>query len=177
MWNLNSIIHEEIKKDHEKDYDEEISKFTNKLIKQITDNLENFSYNKIIANLHEIYSFLIKKIQNHYSKQTLIENYQKILIIMSPVIPHFSNECLSMINVNKNVNWPSYDKKILVENEIEIVIQINGKKRGLLKVKRDIVEKDLLQVIFEDKKLNKYLASNEIKRKIFIKNKLINIII
>ena len=96
---------------------------------------------------------------------------------MSPIIPHFTNECLSMINKDQAYNWPPYDEKMLVENDVEIVIQINGKKRGLLKVNRDIIEADLLSLIFKDVKLNKYIGTNKIKRKIFIKNKLINIII
>ena len=77
LWNLNLKILDEIKKDHSKDTDDEISKFTNKLIKKLTENLENFSYNKIIANLHEMYSFLFKQIDKNYSKKTLIENYQR----------------------------------------------------------------------------------------------------
>ena len=77
LWNLNSKIIEEIKKDHQKDYDEEIAKFTNSLIKKITENLENFSYNKIVANLHEMYSFMFKQLDKKYSKETLIENYKK----------------------------------------------------------------------------------------------------
>ena len=128
LWNLNFKMIKEIEKNHQKDYDEEISKFTNKLIKKITENLESFSYNKIIANLYEMYSFLNKQIENNYSSKTLIENYQKVLIVMSPVMPHFTNECLSMINKNENLNWPSYDEKMLVENDVEIVVQINGKK-------------------------------------------------
>ncbi|MDC0901758.1 leucine--tRNA ligase, partial [Candidatus Pelagibacter sp.] len=85
LWNLNSKIFEEIKKNHEKDNDNEIEKYTNKFLKKITDNLENFSYNKIIANLHEMYSFLSKQINKNYKKNTLVENYQKILIAMTPV--------------------------------------------------------------------------------------------
>ena len=176
LWNLNTKILEEIKKDNKKDHDNEIIKFTNKLTKKITENLESFSYNKIVANLHEMYSFMNKQVEKKYSKETLSENYRKILILMSPVIPHFVNECLNMMGENNNFNWPSYNKDMLVENDVEIVVQINGKKRGLLKVKRDINEEGLLDFIFKDIKLKKYIESNKIKRKIFIKNKLINII-
>ena len=60
LWNLNSKILDEIKKDHKEDKNNEIEKFTNKLIKKVTENLNNFSYNKIIANLHETYTFYLK---------------------------------------------------------------------------------------------------------------------
>ncbi len=177
LWNLNSRILEEIKKNHKNDHDMEIVKFTNKLIKNITENLESFSYNKIVANLHEMYSSLSKLIKNKYSKKTLSENYKNILILMLPVIPHFANECLNSMNENSNLKWPSFNEDLLVESDVEIVVQINGKKRGLLKVKRDTKEDHLLEFIFKDIKLEKYLQQNKIKRKIFIKNKLINIII
>ena len=93
LWSLNTLILDEIKKDHLKDEDINLNKETNKFLKRITENLENFSYNKIIANLHEIYSFLIREIKKNFTKKTLIENYEKILIEIMPVIPHFSNEC------------------------------------------------------------------------------------
>jgi len=176
LWHLNEKILEEMKKNYKKDADNEIKKYTNKFLKRITDNLENFSYNKIIANLHEMYSFLNKQVDKTYTKNTLIENYQKILIAMTPIIPHFSNECLDIIGT-KEFKWPKYDETMLKEKIINIVIQINGKKRGIIETKRDINEKNLLELVFKDEKINKYIKKKEITKKIFIPNKLMNIII
>ena len=176
LWNLNKKILDEIKKDHEKDTDLELEKYTNKFLKKVTDNLESFSYNKIVANLHEVYSFLIKQINAKYTKNTLIKNYEKILITMMPIIPHFSSECLSLINSN-TTKWPDYDKNKIQEEIINIVVQINGKKRGLIKTIPDISENDLFNIINKDEKLIKYLDKQIIKKKIFIKDKLMNIII
>ncbi len=175
LWNLNNVILDEIGKDHKKDTDEEINKRTNKFLKDVTNNLENFSYNKIIANFHEIYSFLSKQIKKSYKKNTLINNYEKILITMLPVIPHFANECLTMINSNA-VNWPNFNENILKDEISNIVIQINGKKRGLIKAETNISEEKLFDTILKDEKLSKYLNKKNIKRKIYIKNKLMNII-
>ena len=91
---------------------------------------------KIERLIKRIGIFRVKAKSIFYLSKTLIENYKKILIITCPVIPHFANECLSMISKNQTYNWPPYDEKMLVENDVEIVIQINGKKRGLLKVNR-----------------------------------------
>ena len=176
LWNLNKKILDEIKKDHEKDSDLELEKYTNKFLKKVTDNLENFSYNKIVANLHEVYSFLMKQTNVSYTKNTLIKNYEKILITMMPVIPHFSSECLVLINSN-NIKWPDYDKNKIQEEIINIVVQINGKKRGLIKTTPGISENDLFNIINKDEKLIKYLDKQIIKKKIFIKDKLMNIII
>ena len=176
LWNLNSKIKDEIDKNHTEDSDAEIIKYTNKFLKQITSNLENFSYNKIIANLHEMYSFLFKQINKKYKKDTLIENYEKILISMQPVIPHFSSECLQKLN-KFNVKWPKFDETIIEEDTINLVIQINGKKRGILSIKKNTSEEEIISSIYNETKINKYLSKKEIKRKIFVKNKLINIII
>jgi len=176
LWNLNLKITENINKDCNKDADEEIKKFTNKFLKRITENLENFSYNKLIANLHEMYSFLFKQLDKDYKKNTLYENYEKILIAITPIIPHFSNECLQLLN-SKKMDWPKYDENELIENTVKIVIQINGKKRGLIETNKDITEEKLLKIINNDETITKHFSGKVIKKKIYIKDKLMNIII
>ena len=86
------------------------------------------------------------------------------------------NECLELIN-SKNVHWPNYDETLLVNEKINIVVQINGKKRGLIETKRNISEKEVLEKIMLDQNIKKYIENKQLKRKIFVTNKLINIII
>ena len=177
LWTLNLKINNEIKKNHLNNSSQNITKFTNQFIKKMTNNLNNFSYNIIIANLHEMYSFLIKEINNEYKQETILENYTKILVSLMPIIPHFSNECLKLINEEKKLKWPNYDEALLEESFVNIVVQINGKKRGLIKTKKNIEEEKILEIIKKEKNLMKYLINEKIKNKIFIPNKLINIII
>ena len=75
------------------------------------------------------------------------------------------------------VEWPIADKKILTSKEIDIVIQVNGKKRSIINCKKEISEDSLIKLIKEDKKLDKFIKNKKIVRSIFIKNRLINIII
>ena len=177
LWNLNNKFLEEIKKNNINNSNDELDKYTNKFIKKITDNLENFHYNVIIANMHEMYSFLTKILEKEFDKKTLVKNYTKILVAINPIIPHFSNECIEMLKIKENMHWPSYEEKYLEEDNVNIVIQINGKKRGLINTKKNITEKDLLNYAMEDEKLIKYLNNAKIKKQIYVKNKLINIII
>ncbi len=176
LWNLNKKITEQMQENHKNDSDIDIEKYTNKFLKKVTDNLENFSYNKIIANMHEMYSFLFKQIEKPYTKNTLNRNYQKILIAISPVVPHLSSECLELLNVKK-IAWSQYNELFLKEDEVNIVIQINGKKRGIIKTKPNISEKKLFEIINNDETLIKYIDQKNIKRKIYIQDKLMNIII
>ena len=96
---------------------------------------------------------------------------------MNPIIPHLSNECLKIIGNNDEITWPTYDEKKIQENSSLIVIQINGKKRGLIKTDSSLSETEIMKLVYEDQKIAKYLVNNNIKKQIYIKNKLINIII
>ena len=127
--------------------------------------------------MHEMYSFLIKNLDKSYKSQSLLENYSKILITIIPVIPHFANECLSAIGNVKNYEWPKYDDNLIEEKDMQIVIQINGKKRSLIKVDKNIDQEELYNLIIDDEKISKYIKNNKIQKKIYVKNKLVNLII
>ena len=177
LWNLNLKILGEAKKNHIKNCGIDLEKNTNKFIRDITGNLEAFSYNKIIANFYEIYSFYNKEVEKEYTKETILTNFNKILLSMLPVLPHLASECLELNNYKGSINWPKYDKKLLIEDKVKYVIQINGKKRDLIEAAINIDENDLVQTAKLNTNLKKYLHEKKIKKIIFIKNKLINIII
>ncbi len=177
LWSLNQKIMIEISKNHKKNSSKKLKKFTNVFLKKMTDNLNSFSYNVLIASLHEMYTFLNKEINNEYSKDELINNYNKILITLIPIVPHFAFECLEKNQFDFNQNWPAYNKDMLIEDSVNIVAQINGKKRALINTDRDVSEENLLLIIKKNVNLKKYLDNKEIKKVIFIKNKIINIII
>ena len=177
LWILNTLVMNEIKENHPRDIDDEFKKTTNIFVKKVTDNLSKFTYNKIIANFHEIHSSVSKLIKKKYSSKTIIHNYRKILICMLPVIPHFSNECLESIKDKSEIKWPEINEQLLIEENINFVVQINGKKRGLIKANRDISEDDIINLIKKNVEINKYIKNQELKKKVFVPNKLINIII
>ena len=177
LWTLNSKILDKIKNNEEEiKNDNNLTRFTNQLVHKITLNLEKFHYNVIIANFYEMYNFLNKEIDKPIKKEVLIENYKKILILMNPFIPHFSSECLNIINEDQ-IKWPAVSKEDLIEEEISFVVQINGKKRAILKIKRGMIEDKVLEIIKGNQEINKYLQEQKIKKKIFVPNRLINIII
>jgi len=180
FWLLHEKIKEKIEiKNISKNIsgDNSLSTYTNLLIKKITNNLEKFNYNVIIANLHETYNFLIKEIEKNINGETLLNNYQKILKLIYPVIPHLSSQCLEDINKKFDLNWPIIEEKYLVEENVNIVVQINGKKRSMLNLKKNIAENKIIEKINNDAKLKKYVESKSILKSIYIKNKLINLII
>jgi len=158
-------------------FNETIEEFTNQMLNKINTNLNKFSYNVIVANLHEIYNFLNKISDSETVNKNLLNNYIKILTIMLPITPHLAHECLGEIGGNKINSWPEIDKKYLQTKKHNIVVQINGKKRSLISTENSINEKDLIEKIKETKELQKFLEGKDIIKSIFIKDKLINLII
>tara|TARA_A100000164_G_C21822539_1_gene731134 strand:- start:292 stop:1191 length:900 start_codon:yes stop_codon:yes gene_type:complete len=176
FWLLNNQISEIFNKD-KCNKSEELEAFTNQTINKINLALEKFRYNVIIAIYHEIYTFFKKQIDKNKNYNNLKNCYQKILILLMPVIPHISNECLDGLNIKDDIKWPVLNKKYLIESESEIVIQINGKKRSNVKVKKECTEKELLQLVHELKLVEKYTKEKQIIKTIYVKNRLINYII
>ena len=155
---------------------ENLSEFTNILINKITNNLEKFHYNVIIANFYETYNFLNKLVEKKIDTKTLEKNYIDIVKLLFPIIPHFASEALEQLNQSDSNFWPQVNKKFLIKKNINIIVQINGKKRSIINTTLDVKEETLLNLIKKDKNLSKFLDGNIIKC-IFIKNKLINLII
>ncbi len=177
FWLLHKKIVLKIALDEKNDEASSIAAFTNTLINKITNNLEKFHYNVIVANLYETYNFLTKEIEKSLNKNELIENYKKILKLMLPIIPHFAFECLSEIGEIKKTEWPKINPNIIINKDFQIVVQINGKKRGLISLKKEISESDLIKLIIKDEMINKFIENKEIKKSIYVKNRLINLII
>ena len=178
------ILHKKImfkiqdkKNNCEKNFNEKIEEFTNQIINKINLSLNKFSYNVIIANLHEIYTFFNRMLEDKTIHENLLNNYIKILTIMIPITPHLANECLSEIQTDKNYSWPEVNNNYITNKKQNIVVQINGKKRCLILTENSIEEADLIKKIKKTKELQKFLEGKNIIKTIFIKNKLINLII
>ncbi len=174
LWKLNSEILN--KKDStEKTEDFTLKKAVNKTVYNVTKNLENFQYNVVIANIHEIYNILHQHVMNaKTSNQTLKNEWEKITMLLMPLVPHLAHECCEKIN--KKFYWPEYDPKLLKEQNSTIVIQVNGRKRGILEIPVNSEEKTIIKKSKEIKNVSKYIENTEIIKNIYIKNKLLNFI-
>ena len=178
LWMLHQKILEKINlKDCTNNQSNKISEFTNQLIDKVTKNLEKFNYNVIVANFYETYNFMNKEIDQSLNSKDLLINYKKILFLMVPLIPHFAFECLENLKETGNKDWPIADKKFLTSNNVNIVIQINGKKKSIINTIKGINEEDLIGQVKNDIKIKKIIDNKNIIKSIFIKDKLINLII
>ena len=147
----------------------------------INKNLENFQYNVVIANFYDIYNNYVNFIENQkISSDFLRKNFEKILILIIPILPHFASECLTMLNSKlnlENIFWPVYDKSLSEDSDCNIVIQINGTKRSLIRLPINSNESFVVEKAKLESNVKKYLINNNVKKQIYVKNRLINFII
>ena len=174
LWTLNNEILN--KKDSDKDVEDiYLQKAVNKTVYNVTKNLENFQYNVVIANLHEIYNILTKHvINNKTSNKTLRNEWEKIIMLLIPITPHLAYECCEKIK--KKNYWPKYNPKLLKDANCKIVVQVDGRKRGILEIPINSQEKNIIKKSKEIDNVLKYLENTVIVKNIYIKNKLVNFI-
>jgi leucyl-tRNA synthetase len=108
------------------------------------------------------------------------EIFSRLVIMLSPIVPHFSEELWQILGNKASIfksAWPQYDPELLVEENVELVIQINGKLRSKIKVSREISEDKLKDLVLKDEKLSSWLEGKSPKKFIVVPQKLVNIVL
>ncbi len=179
VWLLNDrVLKREDKKLSEKD-EKNFNVKINKYLFKITNLIEKFQLNVAIATIYETIRLLEESIEKNVGNKALFEAQIGIIKVMMPFTPHLSCECLSSLegkDFYSKIEWPKINKSFLIEDEVTIVIQINGKKRGLILAKKDIEEKEVLNEAKKIENIKKNLKDKKIVKNIFVKNKIINFI-
>ena len=159
----------------------ECEKIINKLIKEITYNIENFHFNVAVAKFYEFSNQISKMLHEKKANKELFQSiFQNFLILIYPFTPHIASECWEKNYANQNIhksNWPKFDPNLIKEETINIVIQVNGKKRALLETAPDQEEDQIFKQSFEIDNVKKLITDKTIVKKIYVKNKLVNIVI
>ena len=96
--------------------------------------------------------------------------------LMIPFTPHLAYECLEILKCKTSDKWPTIDKKDYLQ-KISLAVQVNGKTRDIIVIKKDLLEKDISKIVNKTSKAKKYLENKLINRTIFVKNKIINYIV
>jgi len=174
LWKLNYEILNK-KNSDSKSKDILLKKEVNKTIYNITKNLDNFQYNVVVANIHEIYNLFVQHIaNNNTSGEILKSEWEKIIMLLVPLVPHLAYEFIEKIN--KDLYWPKFDSKLLKDENCTIVVQVNGRKRGILQMPMNSEEKSIIKKSKEIDNVLKHVENTKIIKNIYIKNKLLNFI-
>ena len=175
IWDLNLTLksRKEIGRDElvEKKFTQKIDSFAYK----IDQSINQFRFNVSIALFYENFNFLKESLNKKIGNEIFKEKLENYLRLLTPFTPHLAFECLE-INCSKLLDsWPKI-KKIELE-EIKIAIQVNGKTRDILNVKKDLSEDILKNIVEKSSKANKFLQNAKIIKIIHVKNKIINYIL
>ena len=162
--------------------DREIEKLIHKTIKKITEDIENFRFNTAISAL----MILVNELQG---KNYGIWHLKSLISILAPFAPHICEELWSsfakaskdkQFNIKTSIHsrpWPKYDPKLIKEEIITLVIQVNGKVRDKIEVEADISEEKARELAISREKIKKWLKGKKIKKVIFVPGKLINLVV
>ena len=163
MWNLQDIIKgEQVSKEHIFEL--------NRLIKKVTEDLENVRLNTIISSC----MIFVNKVRE--DKFITKEELRSFLVLLNPLAPHITSEIYERVFGGDILaeTWPKYDEKYLVEQTIELPVQINGRFYKVVNVDKDIEKDALLDEIF--KQLSFDFDKDSIKKFIYVPGKIANII-
>jgi len=155
-------------------------KNSNILIKEITDCIEKFHINVAVAKLYVFLNNINEEIEKQsLNKEDIVNIYKKYLVIMSAFIPYIANECWERMTGKQDITsqeWPKIDSSFLRKENFDIVIQIDGKKRAIINATNNESEEIILSKSLAIKNIQVILDKKTIAKKIFIKNKLLNIV-
>ena len=162
-------------------YDGDMRRLTHKTIKKVTDDVsERFNFNTAISAIMEMVNGLNAHKDSGISKDVIKEALDNLLLLLAPFAPHITEELWHDVGHKKSIHmmpWPKYDVEALVEEEIEIVVQVNGKVRDKTNINAETTEDEMKEAALKLEKLVSYLEGKKIVKVITVPKKLVNIVV
>ena len=176
IWNLNQSILSNTSKKVDKNKQKTFENKIEICVYKIDSSIKNFQFNVAIAQFYEIYRY-INETKSEINNEILKNSMIKIMKLMIPFTPHIANECLLILNCKDLNRWPKVDRSTIEKSKVKMVVQINGKTRDVMEIKRNLEENEITSLVKSSSKITKHIENKKILRTIFIKNKIINYIV
>ncbi|MDN5294062.1 MAG: leucyl-tRNA synthetase [Eubacteriales bacterium] len=163
--------------------DLEIRRLTHRTIKKVTDDIEQrFNFNTAISAIMEFVNALYQYREREKSRNRVVEAeaIRTLVLLLAPFAPHIAEELWHGLGNESSVHeqsWPEYDPELLVEEEVEIAVQINGRVRDRVRVPAPISEEELRKILFQQEKVQNLIAGKEVVKFIYVPGKLANIVV
>jgi leucyl-tRNA synthetase len=155
----------------------------NKTIKKVGEDIENFKFNTAISQLmifkNDFYGSLKEKKETKV-KLIFKKDFETYLKLLAPFAPFLTKKIWKDLGHEESIfeqPWPKYDGKLIEEGKVTLVIQINGKMRDKIEVEKNLSQKEIETLTLKREKIKKYTTDKKIKKIIFVKDKIINIIV
>ena len=154
--------------------DHKLDKIYNETVKKVTDDYEGLRFNTAISQMMIF-------INEAYKAENLpVEYVEGFIKLLNPIAPHMTEELWSYLHKDESVTyaaWPTFDESALVEDEIEIVLQVNGKVRGRLTIPADADRDKMTELALADEAVQKQLDGGKPKKVIAVPGKLVNVVL
>ena len=169
--------------------DKEIQKKLHQTVKKVTDSIEDdFHFNTAIAAIMELLNDMTTYKQNvidkndisSESKKVWHEVLEKVILLIAPFAPHVADELWSDLGnttLTFEEEWPTFDEKLTVENNFNLVLQVNGKVRDVVSAQIGISKDDAEKLAFSSEKVQKFIDGKDVVKVIAVPNKLVNIVV
>ena len=153
--------------------DGKLDKVYHQTVKKVTEDYENLHFNTAISQLMVF-------VNEAYKVDALPYEYiEGFVQLLAPIAPHMGEELWAILGNEEGISyaaWPTYDESALVEDEIEVVFQINGKVRGKANVSRDLPKDELEKIAINNETIKENIAGKTVRKVIVVPNKLVNIV-
>lgn len=153
----------------------DVAVYLNKTIKKVGEDIENMKFNTAISALMTFMNN-ISNLEQAITK----DDYENFLVILSPFAPHMTEEIWHELDNKESIfeaKWPSYDQNLLQEELVTVAVQINGKVRGEIVIASDATEESVKEEALKLENVQKHIEGKELKKVIYIKGKLLSIVI
>ncbi|MFZ5364057.1 MAG: class I tRNA ligase family protein, partial [Patescibacteria group bacterium] len=157
-----------------KNGNKKIEKILHQTIKKVSEDIEQMKFNTAVSAL------MILTNEMNDEEKIGRDEFNNFLKILAPFAPHLAEELWEKLGNKKSIHlaeWPKYDPTKILEEEIDLIVQVNGKLRDTIQVKADINEEEAKKVATESEKVKKWIEDKKIKKIIFVKGKLVNIVV
>ena len=174
VWKLKEQIKNKVYTELEQKESNKIEVVIHKTIKKVTEDIQNMRFNTAISSL----MIAVNEIEKYQSISK--EQYQKILQLLAPFAPHFTEELWTRLGNKKSIHlsaWPKYDSKMIVDEEVTIMIQINGKLRGSFVAPANSDNQSLEKMAKENDEVKKWLDGKSIVKVVVVPKRLVNIVV
>lgn len=184
VWNIiqeGYKQHPDIKQDAAEENTRKLSHFIHKTIKRVTLDIEDFHFNTMVSGLME-YTNYLAKVQEYglVKPEAWNEAIKLLLLMMAPSTPHLAEELWGLTGHIYSIHqqaWPKYKEELAREEEITLVIQVNGHLRDRLQVSASISEEEAKRLALSSEKVKAYLNSKKVSRVIYVPGRLINVVV
>ncbi len=160
--------------------EEKIVSLLHKTIKKVQSDIESFSFNTAVSALMIFINECTSYKQANGKLPLKRDNLKLFIIILSPFAPHLSEEIWQILGEKDSVfqsSWPKFSEELAQDKLINLIVQVNGKLRATLEVEAEISEEEAFKLVLENEKVKTHIAGKKLLKKIFVKGKLINLVV